>query len=353
MRTSGRSTWIRGKRGRRRRGRPGREGEDLVATAGGGREARPRRVGRRGRDQSLRPGRYIRQLDDRRQGSEDGAQRRRPHPLPMSWGSTWWPAAGSSRRTDPKAGSGRHRSGPAPARSTATRTRSGAGSENPKRTDKPDRVIGVVSEFRKGGELSAAEQLHVSLGAVGSAVQATAVGTPGAGAARHAGCFRGEPHRAHAGGRPRVVLRDQVAHPDSRGQLPAASDSSRGGAASWPSSCSSWWASASSGCCGRISLQRPARWGSGGRRGLPRRGPPAGVLRAGHPHEPGVLLGAVLVLQLPIFEPIGFIRSGVYMTGFLVAVAAIYLLATLCALYPSTLVAPGAAGRGSALRMTP
>jgi putative ABC transport system permease protein len=53
----------------------------------------------------------------------------------------------------------------------------------------------------------------------------------------------------------------------------------------------------------------------------------------------GVLLGAVLVVQLPILDLIGFIRPAVYLGGFLSAVATIYLLATLCALYPSLLAA--------------
>jgi putative ABC transport system permease protein len=53
----------------------------------------------------------------------------------------------------------------------------------------------------------------------------------------------------------------------------------------------------------------------------------------------GVLLGAVLVAQLPILEPIAFIRPQVYVGGFLVSMAAIYLLATVCALYPSALAA--------------
>lgn len=51
----------------------------------------------------------------------------------------------------------------------------------------------------------------------------------------------------------------------------------------------------------------------------------------------GVLLGAVLVVQLPILELIAFIRPAVYLGGFLVSMAAMYLLATVCALYPSAL----------------
>lgn len=51
----------------------------------------------------------------------------------------------------------------------------------------------------------------------------------------------------------------------------------------------------------------------------------------------GVLLAAVLVAQLPILDLIAFIRPGVYLGGFVVSMAAIYLLATVCALYPSAM----------------
>jgi putative ABC transport system permease protein len=51
----------------------------------------------------------------------------------------------------------------------------------------------------------------------------------------------------------------------------------------------------------------------------------------------GVLLGAVLVVQIPILDLIGFIRPEVFAGGLLFAMAAIYLLSTLCAVYPSTL----------------
>jgi putative ABC transport system permease protein len=51
----------------------------------------------------------------------------------------------------------------------------------------------------------------------------------------------------------------------------------------------------------------------------------------------GVLLGAVLVIQLPILDLITFIRPAVYLGGFLVSMAAIYLLSTVCALYPSAM----------------
>ena len=51
----------------------------------------------------------------------------------------------------------------------------------------------------------------------------------------------------------------------------------------------------------------------------------------------GVLLGSVLVVQIPLLDLIGFIRPGIFIGGMLVAMLAIYLLAALCALYPSTL----------------
>jgi putative ABC transport system permease protein len=51
----------------------------------------------------------------------------------------------------------------------------------------------------------------------------------------------------------------------------------------------------------------------------------------------GVLLGAVLIAQLPILDLIAFIRPAVYLGGFLASMAAIYLLSTICALYPSAL----------------
>jgi putative ABC transport system permease protein len=52
-----------------------------------------------------------------------------------------------------------------------------------------------------------------------------------------------------------------------------------------------------------------------------------------------VLIGAVLVAQLPILNLIVFIRPAVYLGGFVVSTAAIYLLATVCALYPSAMAA--------------
>ncbi len=51
----------------------------------------------------------------------------------------------------------------------------------------------------------------------------------------------------------------------------------------------------------------------------------------------GVLLGAVVVIQIPVLDLIGFIRPQVFAAGFLFAMTAIYLLSALCAFYPSTL----------------
>jgi putative ABC transport system permease protein len=51
----------------------------------------------------------------------------------------------------------------------------------------------------------------------------------------------------------------------------------------------------------------------------------------------GVLLGAILIAQLPILDLIAFIRPAVYLGGFLASMAAIYLLSTVCALYPSAM----------------
>ncbi|HEX9945279.1 MAG TPA: ABC transporter permease [Thermoanaerobaculia bacterium] len=51
----------------------------------------------------------------------------------------------------------------------------------------------------------------------------------------------------------------------------------------------------------------------------------------------GVLLGVVLVVQLPVLDLIGFIRPAVFVGGLLASMAMIYLLATLCALYPSAM----------------
>lgn len=51
----------------------------------------------------------------------------------------------------------------------------------------------------------------------------------------------------------------------------------------------------------------------------------------------GVLLGAVVVIQIPILDLVGFIRPQVFAAGLLFAAAAMYVLSALCAFYPSTL----------------
>jgi putative ABC transport system permease protein len=51
----------------------------------------------------------------------------------------------------------------------------------------------------------------------------------------------------------------------------------------------------------------------------------------------GVLLGVVLVVQIPILDLVGFIRPQVFAAGLLLAAAAMYLLSVLCAVYPSSL----------------
>lgn len=51
----------------------------------------------------------------------------------------------------------------------------------------------------------------------------------------------------------------------------------------------------------------------------------------------GVLLGVILVVQVPLLDLIGFIRPAVFAAGLLVAMASMYLLSALCAVYPSAL----------------
>jgi putative ABC transport system permease protein len=51
----------------------------------------------------------------------------------------------------------------------------------------------------------------------------------------------------------------------------------------------------------------------------------------------GVLLGVLVVIQIPILDLVSFLRPQVFAAGLLCAMAAIYLLSLICALYPSTL----------------
>jgi putative ABC transport system permease protein len=51
----------------------------------------------------------------------------------------------------------------------------------------------------------------------------------------------------------------------------------------------------------------------------------------------GVLLGVVVVVQIPILDLIGFIRPEVFTGGLVASTVAIYLLTMLCALYPSAM----------------
>jgi putative ABC transport system permease protein len=53
----------------------------------------------------------------------------------------------------------------------------------------------------------------------------------------------------------------------------------------------------------------------------------------------GVLIGTLLVIQVPILHLIGVLSHRVFTAGLLVAMAAMYLLSVLCALYPSALAA--------------
>jgi putative ABC transport system permease protein len=51
----------------------------------------------------------------------------------------------------------------------------------------------------------------------------------------------------------------------------------------------------------------------------------------------GVVVGTVLVAQVPILDLVGFLSLPVFVGGLLVAAGAIYLLAALSALYPSAM----------------
>lgn len=53
----------------------------------------------------------------------------------------------------------------------------------------------------------------------------------------------------------------------------------------------------------------------------------------------GVLLGTVLVAQIPVLDLAGFISTRIFVGGLLVAAGSMYLLSMLCALYPSTVAA--------------
>lgn len=53
----------------------------------------------------------------------------------------------------------------------------------------------------------------------------------------------------------------------------------------------------------------------------------------------GVLLGAILVAQIPILDLMSFLNGRVFMGGMLFAMLSIYLLSALCALYPSAMAA--------------
>jgi putative ABC transport system permease protein len=51
----------------------------------------------------------------------------------------------------------------------------------------------------------------------------------------------------------------------------------------------------------------------------------------------GVLLGVIVVIQIPVLDLVGFIRPEVFAGGLVFAMMAIYLLSTLCAFYPSAM----------------
>jgi len=53
----------------------------------------------------------------------------------------------------------------------------------------------------------------------------------------------------------------------------------------------------------------------------------------------GVGLGTILVAQIPILDLLGFVTGPVFAGGLLVAMGSIYLLSALCALYPSAMAA--------------
>ncbi len=53
----------------------------------------------------------------------------------------------------------------------------------------------------------------------------------------------------------------------------------------------------------------------------------------------GVLLGTILVVQIPILDLVSFISGKIFAGGLLVAMGSMYLLSMLCALYPSAMAA--------------
>jgi putative ABC transport system permease protein len=53
----------------------------------------------------------------------------------------------------------------------------------------------------------------------------------------------------------------------------------------------------------------------------------------------GVLLGTLLVIQIPILDLIGVLSREVFASGLLVAMTVMFLISVLCALYPSTMAA--------------
>jgi len=52
----------------------------------------------------------------------------------------------------------------------------------------------------------------------------------------------------------------------------------------------------------------------------------------------GVLLGTIVVVQLPVLDVFGSaLRPEVFVSGLVLAMVSMYLLATVCALYPSAM----------------
>jgi putative ABC transport system permease protein len=53
----------------------------------------------------------------------------------------------------------------------------------------------------------------------------------------------------------------------------------------------------------------------------------------------GVLLGTLLVVQIPVLDLIGVLSNRVFASGLLFAMITMYLISILCTLYPSALAA--------------